>query len=129
MEHDLTLTREGEFEAYITGLNHCGIKKHESVSFKYWVRCVCTPHLDARGFLFDQLTVHREFENLGSTRISCERLAMEMCDRVLEAIRVENKRCAVKSIDVEVSPEPFAATMTYSRVFPAKKKRRRRKAA
>lgn len=127
MKHDLTLMREGEFKAYITGANHCGLKKDQKVRLKYTFSATCAPKLDKRGFLFDQLTVHKQFENLGSTRISCENLAMEMCERVIEAIHGENPKCEINVVQVEVSPEPFAASMTYFRDM--KKKRRKRKPA
>lgn len=127
MEHDLTLRREGEFKAYITGANHCGIKKNQRVKMRYVFSAVCEPKLDKRGFLFDQLTVHREFENLGSTRISCENLAMEMCERVIEAIHGENPKCQIRHISVEVSPDPFAASMTYFRDIPKPKRRKKPK--
>ena len=107
----LVMNRSGEFAIHVSGDSHCGVKKDLTV--RYSVRAECLPSLDKRGFLFDQLTVDNFFKSIGETILSCEELSMYCCEALMDLIHKENNKCEIKNMSLTLSPEPYAASMTY----------------
>lgn len=111
LSEKLVMNRSGEFTINVSGDSHCGVKKNLNV--RYLARIECLPTLDKRGFLFDQLTVDNFFKSLGTTILSCEELSMYCCEALMDLIHQENDKCEIKNMSLTLSPEPYAASMTY----------------
>ncbi len=112
-ETRLTLRRAGQFVCHVKGPNHCGLGQGPIV-IQYQVEVRCAVSLDDRGFLFDQLTIQRYFEELNDTTLSCEQLTIECARNLFVRIRRENGGCVVLGMDVQLSPAPHAASMTFT---------------
>lgn len=108
------MNRQGEFEIFTTGDSHCGTMTDQYLPVKYHMVCECENVLDERGFLFEQVNVDRFFQNLKSTKLSCELLTIDCCKKLVALIRKDNPVCKVRSIKLTLSPSPFQASMTYS---------------
>lgn len=108
----LKMVRSGEFEISTYGENHCGTDAH--FKLRYHLNCECTPVLDSRGFLFDQLNIQQYFESIKRTQLSCERLTVVCLQQLLEHILTENPTCQIHKMELTLSPAPFLASMTHS---------------
>jgi hypothetical protein len=112
MAKTLKMDRSGEFRLYAYGPNHCGVD--QDITVKYRMVCLCSPKLDSRGFLFDQVNVDKFFQNIKRSKRSCESLTVACVRDLLKEIRKENPRCEILKMELTLAPEPFAASMTYS---------------
>lgn len=108
----LEMVRSGEFDIHTYGENHCGTT--EEFKIRYHLICNCSPKLDQRGFLFDQLNIQSYFESIKRTQLSCERLTVVCLEQLLEHILAENPACQIYKMSLTLSPEPFLASMTHS---------------
>jgi len=106
----LEMVRSGEFPIRTYGNSHCGTAS--AFKIRYHLKCVCSPKLDHRGFLFDQLNIQSYFESIQRTHLSCERLTEVCLQQLLEHILVENPSCQIYSMQLTLSPEPYLASMT-----------------
>lgn len=109
-EKSLKMVRSGEFDIHTYGENHCGVS--EEFKIRYHLTCECSPLLDHRGFLFDQINIQQYFESIKRTQLSCERLTVVCLNQLLEHILTENPKCQIKRMELTLSPEPFLASMT-----------------
>jgi len=107
----LTMNRKGKFHIKATGPNHCGVD--EDLDIEYHLICECTPSLDYRGFLFDQLHVADYFKSIKRSKLSCERLVMKCARDLKQMIVKENPDCQILRLELTFSPAPHAATMTF----------------
>lgn len=108
----LKMVRSGEFDIHTYGENHCGTA--EEFKIRYHLICECSPKLDKRGFLFDQINIQSYFESIKRTQLSCERLTVVCLEQLLEHILSENPACQIYKMELTLSPEPFLASMTHS---------------
>lgn len=118
MQKLLTMNRQGEFEILTVGDSHCGTFTNQYLKVKYHMICECENILDPRGFLFEQVNIDNFFKNMKRTKLSCERLTISCCKKLVTLIRKDNPVCKIRSIQLTLSPFPFQASMTYS-VAPA----------
>jgi len=111
--HKLTMNREGRFHIDAYGPNHCGVSDYLEINYR--MICECQPaSLDKRGFLFDQINVDNFFQNIKSSRLSCERLTIKCVRNLVKAIKAENPDCRINKVELTLSPAPFKASMTYA---------------
>jgi hypothetical protein len=108
----LTMDRQGEFNIYAYGSNHCGVV--ENLQVKYRMICECEARLDKRGFLFDQINVDNYFKSIKRSKLSCEKLTVKCVRELVKAIKLENPKCVIRKVDLTLSPAPFLASMTYT---------------
>ena len=109
----LKLEREGQFKIRtVPGTDHCGTLAAFDV--KYHVKLETLRDLDSRGFLADQTLIDRYFQNLSSrpVAVSCERLAEDSLRGVRSVLLADNPRLRIQTLDVTLSPAPFAARLT-----------------
>ncbi len=111
LSSSLTLERSGTFTIHTYGNNHCGTLSNLKINYK--LICECESKLDTRGFLFDQLRIDTFLKSITSTSNSCESLTIDSLIDLLAMIQVENPNCIIKKASLTLSPEPFAASMTY----------------
>jgi len=114
MNRTLTLDRQGDFKIFTTGDSHCGTLTNDFLPIKYRVTCICENILDKRGFLFEQVGVDSFFKGMKRTHLSCERLTISCCKKLVSLIRKDNPVCRIRSIELTLSPWPYQASMTYS---------------
>jgi hypothetical protein len=110
----LTMNRQGEFQILTTGDSHCGTFTNRKLDIRYHMICECESTLDPRGFLFEQVNVDNFFKQMKRTSLSCEKLTIACCTRLVSMIRRDNPSCRIRSIELKLSPFPYAASMTYS---------------
>lgn len=91
----------------------CGTTRPNKVRYK--VLLECGPILNAFGFVVDQTTVDSLFTRYTLYSASCERLAMQACDEILQLVRAENPDAIVHSVSVALSPRPYAATIEFKK--------------
>ena len=108
----LDMVRSGEFTIQTYGNSHCGTS--DKFMIRYHLKCSCTPLLDHRGFLFDQLNIQQFFESIKRTQLSCERLTVVCLEQLLEHILTENPTCQILKAELTLSPEPYLASMTHT---------------
>ena len=108
----LTMARQGIFHIETFGNSHCGIGKEMDVKYAAVIKCDAVT--DHRGFLFDQINVDGYFQGIKRTSLSCEKLAMHCTKGLIGMIRKENPGAVVHSLELTLSPAPFAAAMTYA---------------
>jgi hypothetical protein len=108
----LTMDRQGEFNIYAYGPNHCGVV--EDLKIKYRMVCECQAKLDKRGFLFDQINVDNFFQSIKKSKLSCEKLTVRCVRQLVAAIKLENPACVINKVELTLSPAPFMASMTYT---------------
>lgn len=108
------MNRQGEFSIFTTGDSHCGTLTNQFLPVRYHMICECEKVLDTCGFLFEQVNVDKFFKNLKRTKLSCERLTISCCKKLVTLIKKDNPICRVRSIKLTLSPSPFQASMTYS---------------
>lgn len=118
----LTLRRSGEFTLHVRrGSRHCGVIADTgpaSMPCEYALTLVCASNcLDRDGFLVEQIGVHRFFQDLPRTSLSCEKLAIKCSRDLYKEIMAENPKCVVFSMSLTISPKPPGAAgsagMTY----------------
>jgi hypothetical protein len=119
----LTMNRNGDFQVRATGDRHCGVL--EDLNVKYAMICECDAKLDERGFLFDQINVDNFFKSIRRTELSCEDLCMDCVRKLLVLIKEENPKCVIRKMSLTLSPQPFAASMTFEYEAPATTKARK----
>jgi hypothetical protein len=107
----IEMVRSGEFGIQTYGTHHCGTA--ERFNIRYHMKCVCSPKLDHRGFLFDQLNIQAFFEGIKRTNLSCEQLTVHCLEGLLENILKENPACQIYRMEMTLAPEPYAASMTH----------------
>jgi hypothetical protein len=76
--------------------------------------CECSPRLDSRGFLFDQINVDNYFKRMKRSTLSCEKMTLKCVRDLVKLIHKENPKCVVRKINLTLSPQPFLASMTYT---------------
>lgn len=110
----MTIKRAGAFSIKTFGAHHCGTKPAGiALPIKYTFMCKCDiSALDGRGFLFDQMRVDAYFQHLGATPLSCELLAVSVARGLFRQIVKENPGCKPEAMSLELSPEPFMASIT-----------------
>lgn len=111
-QKSLKMVRSGEFDIHTYGDNHCGTA--DEFKIRYHLICECSPLLDHRGFLFDQLNIQAYFESIKRTQLSCERLTVVCLEQLLEHILTENPTCEIRRMELTLSPEPFLASMSHA---------------
>ena len=114
MSQTLTLDRQCDFQILTIGPSHCGTLTNEQLPVRYSLLCECENVLDARGFLFEQVGVDNFFHRMKSTTLSCEKLTISCCKKLVALIRKDNPACKIRSITLKLSPWPYAASMTYT---------------
>jgi hypothetical protein len=112
LKQTLKMDRGGEFRIRAIGPNHCGVE--ENLTVRYQMVCLCSPKLDSRGFLFDQVNVDNYFQNIKRTRRSCEKLTKSCLGDLLKMIKAENPKCEILKMELTLSPAPFKASITYT---------------
>lgn len=106
------LNRTGDFTVKTTGPNHCGTTDVLSIKYRLVVTCAATS-VDSRGFLFDQVRIDKWFQAQRTTELSCE-LYAEHCARALyRMIRAENPGLTPTSVNLALSPAPYAAEIEF----------------
>lgn len=107
-----TLHRAGDFMLHTFGINHCGTKSHFQVRYDLSVTCTADS-LDSRGFLFDQTQVGIWFAQSHTTDLSCEAFTLKCGRELYKLILTQNKDCYITRFTLRLSPEPFAADLTF----------------
>lgn len=108
----LTIRRSGEFSVITFGLTHCGTKSPLRVKYEFTARTNAV-NLDARGFLFDQTRVDAFMQAQTQTNLSCEQFAIQLSRELFKQIMRENIKCNLEFLSLTLSPEPFAANLTF----------------
>lgn len=108
----LTLKRVGSFDINVTGKNHCGTRN--PLNIQYQVEVTCSPVLDQRGFLFDQINVQHFFEGVTSTSDSCENLSIDLSRKLWKRIQQENPDCNILEMSMTLAASPYKASMTFN---------------
>ncbi len=106
------LERSGQFHIHTTGRNHCGTLSELDVKYTVEVSCLAS-ELSPKGFMFDQVEVDHYFQGIGTTSLSCERLATKAAHDIRQLIKVENSHLIPIKLKVTLSPEPYAAKVSY----------------
>lgn len=107
-----TLHRSGMFTLRTFGPNHCGTKDSFSVAYDLTVTCTADS-LDSRGFLFDQTHVAQFFDQPHRSDLSCEAFTLKCGRELYKLILTQNKDCHITRFALRLSPEPFAADLTF----------------
>jgi hypothetical protein len=105
----------------VAGSNHCGpadqlIKLSNgarAIPVRWNVAVECEPQVDARGFLFDQAMLGVFVDRIASepTTLSCELLARHVAERLIARLE-KLPHCKIRSLKLEFSPNPYAASIT-----------------
>lgn len=113
----MKIERSGECNWRVEGAYHCGPKallKDGRIPVKYSVSVTCEPHLDHRGFLFDQAMVDvwmkRQAELV--TSLSCEALVVSVAEKMLAKLERDVPHCKVTELVLSLSPAPHQAAVT-----------------
>lgn len=116
-----TIQRAGIANFVVAGDHHCGAKSDlvkltggtKAIPVRWNVSVECEPRLDARGFLFDQAMLGVFMERIASeaTSLSCELLAQHTAERLIARLE-KLPHCTIKSLKLEFSPSPYAASIT-----------------
>lgn len=108
----LTLRRSGSFSFETSGPVCCGTES--PLALEYLVEVECGINLDDRGFLFDQLPIHKYFQRISHVEISCELLALK-CARDIHAMILQNHSgCQIRDFKLSLkSPVGAAAFVTF----------------
>jgi hypothetical protein len=106
----LKVVRSAEFHLHTYGKNHCGTAN--AFDLRYHMTCLCSPKLDHRGFLFDQLNIDVFFNKVKKTSMSCEKLTETLLKRLKTFILEENPACEIYAMNLTLSPHPYAVAMT-----------------
>lgn len=94
---------EGSFSVDVVfGTPHCGID-HDRGNFRYEVEIEYTPGaLDSNGFLLDNTYFRGYFGSLGPVTVSCELLAQQCAEHILESLG--DRRDHVIGASVKIFP-------------------------
>lgn len=105
----------------VAGSNHCGAADslvrldggRKAIPVRWNVSVECEPKLDQRGFLFDQAMLGVFMDRIASepTTLSCELLARSVAERLIARLE-KLPHCSIKSLRMEFSPNPYAASIT-----------------
>lgn len=115
-----TIQRAGISNFVVQGDHHCGAKSDlvrvpggKAIPVRWNVSVECEPQLDERGFLFDQAMLSVFMERVASepTTLSCELLAQHAAERLIARLEAL-PQCKIKSLKLEFSPSPYAASIT-----------------
>ena len=116
-----TIQRAGLSHFVVTGEHHCGPKAElirldggrKAIPVRWNVSVECEPQLDQRGFLFDQAMLGVFMDRVASepTTLSCELLAQNVAERLIARLSAL-PQCKIKSLRLEFSPAPYAASIT-----------------
>lgn len=107
----IEFVRTGEFSLDALGDYHCSTVTRPTIRYRVYIRAKNSP-LDARGFLFDQLDCPAFFTSIGSTELSCERLAKFCCSSLYQVIIAENPALQIELMELTLTPEPFEVSIT-----------------
>lgn len=117
-----TLDRAGLSNFIVSGANHCGPASalvnmtggRKAIPVRWRLIVTCEPRLDDRGFLFDQAMVGVYMDRIAErgTSLSCELLARHVAELILGKIAHDVPTCDVKTLAMEFSPAPYAASLT-----------------
>lgn len=108
----MEMMRGGDFDLHTYGDSHCGTA--EEFKVRYNLKCLCSPVLDSRGFLFDQLNIQSFFESIQKTSLSCEQLTIVCLEQLLDHILAENPTCQIHTMELTLSPAPYLASMKHT---------------
>jgi len=112
----MTLSRHGEFKLEATGDNHCGLIEGFQIVW-YSIYCECKSKLDDRDFLFDQVLVDNFLQNIKTCTVSCEKLAIDCCNKLVELIKRDNPTIEIVKMTISISPEPHHASISLERTY------------
>jgi len=107
----LTLRRGGDFDLYVVGDAHCGLANEQGfVPCSYLlVLCCDAQGLDSDGFLVEQIGIHKYFQELPATRLSCELFCVECCRELFRKVMIENASAKIQGIALTINPKPEGA--------------------
>jgi hypothetical protein len=107
----LTLHRGGEFDLYVEGDAHCGLANAQGfVPCEYaLVLCCDAKGLDSDGFLVEQIGIHKYFQELPTTRLSCELLCVQCARDLFRKVMRENPQAKIRGIRLTINPKPEGA--------------------
>jgi hypothetical protein len=108
-----TIKRSGDFSVKTFGPNHCGTSENLKVRYNLSVVCL-EGSLDQKGFLFDQTKVQIFFDRIKTTHLSCEEFCYTASRKLYTAITTVNPKAKIAHFELELSPEPFAASLTFT---------------
>lgn len=113
----MKIERSGECNWRVVGDHHCGPKallKDGRIPVKYSVSVTCEPHLDQRGFLFDQAMVDLWMQRQSQieTTDSCEQLVITLAEKMLAKMAKDVPHCKVTELILTLSPAPHLAGVT-----------------
>jgi len=116
-----TIQRAGISNFVVQGDHHCGPKDQlvklpggvKAIPVRWNISVECEPQLDKRGFLFDQAMLGVFVDRVASepTAMSCELLAQHTAERLIARLE-KLPECKIKSLRLEFSPNPYAASIT-----------------
>jgi hypothetical protein len=105
----------------VPGSNHCGPADQlvrlangaRAIPVRWNVAVECEPQVDARGFLFDQAMLGVFVDRIAETptALSCELLARNVAERLIARLE-KLPHCKIRSLKLEFSPNPYAASIT-----------------
>lgn len=105
----------------VPGSNHCGPADQlvklsngaRAIPVRWNISVECAPKVDARGFLFDQAMLGVFVDRIASepTTLSCELLARHVAERLIARLE-KLPHCEIRSLKMEFSPNPYAASIT-----------------
>lgn len=110
------MIRNGIVRVRTGGNTHCGTETRLKIRYSFQAECDADSSLDERGFLFDQLTIVKFFEQSTQGRliVSCETAAKGWLQQLVKTILGENPACKIRRVALTVSPFPYAASMTFA---------------
>lgn len=112
----LKVSRKGEFNVFCTGDNHCGIQKgYVTFPYECWVT-VSNDALDEQGFVIDNAIFEEFFQNIGTTRLSCEQLCLEGGRFLFSKMKESGREHKIVEICVRIwgIPDLAAAEFLYT---------------
>ena len=110
----ITIHREGEFTIVRLPESPCG---REQAGMRIPIRysaniSIDKDDLDDRGFIIDQIDIAKYFDRITESGLSCEQLAMKAATDLADLVRGP-KRKRILWVSVNLSPEPFGASIWY----------------
>jgi hypothetical protein len=113
----MKIERKGKVSWRVTGDTHCGPKAllvDGRIAVEYTVSVTCAPHLDKRGFLFDQAMVDLWMQRQAEmeTSLSCEKLVITVAEKMLAKMAKDVPHCKVTELIMTLSPAPHSASVT-----------------
>lgn len=113
----LAIKRSGRVFWNVYGNHHCGPREEmtpNGMPVEYSMEVVCKPHLDERGFLFDQAMVGKWLERIASkpTAKSCEELVIHVAELFMAKAAKDVPKCQIVGFKLTLSPAPHRASIT-----------------